>query len=89
MLSPLWSSGEIGPHNGGSPPCDHSSMRWANFGDSFWYLDAMGVKAAGGYSVFCRQDFIGADYVRTPCHTIYFPSLTPLRLRMCKIGRSC
>ena len=28
--------GEIGPHNGGSPVCDHSSMRWANFGDSFW-----------------------------------------------------
>lgn len=23
----IW-AGEIGPHNGGSPPCDHSSMRW-------------------------------------------------------------
>ena len=62
----IW-AGEIGPHNGGSPPCDHSSMRWANFGDSFWYLDAMGVKAAGGYSVFCRQDFIGADYGLVDC----------------------
>lgn len=24
----VW-AGEIGPHNGGSPPCDHTSMRWA------------------------------------------------------------
>jgi hypothetical protein len=31
----LW-AGEIGPHNGGSPPCDHTSMRWANFADIFW-----------------------------------------------------
>ena len=31
----VW-GGEIGPHNGGSPPCDHSSMRWATFGDSLW-----------------------------------------------------
>jgi hypothetical protein len=50
----IW-AGEIGPHNGKSPGCDHSSMRWANFGDSFWYLDAMATKAAHGYSVFCRQ----------------------------------
>ena len=64
----IW-AGEIGPHNGGSPPCDHGSMRWANFGDSFWYLDAMGTKAAGGYSVFCRQDFIGADYGMLDCAT--------------------
>ena len=28
--------GEIGPHNGGSPPCDHTSMRWATFGNSLW-----------------------------------------------------
>ena len=27
-------AGEIGPHNGGDPPCNHSTMRWANFGDS-------------------------------------------------------
>lgn len=33
----LW-AGEIGPHNGGSPPCDHTSMRWANFADVFWYV---------------------------------------------------
>eukprot|EP00729_Bicosta_minor_P004946 gene4946-5264_t len=32
----LW-GGEIGPHNGQSPPCNHSSMRWANYGDSLWY----------------------------------------------------
>lgn len=32
----LW-AGEIGPHNGGSPACNHSSMRWANFANSFWY----------------------------------------------------
>ena len=56
----VW-AGEIGPHNGGSPPCNHSSMRWANFADSFWYMDAMATKAAHGFSVFCRQDFIGAD----------------------------
>ena len=42
-------------------------MRWANFGDSFWYLDAMGAKAANGYSVFCRQDFIGIDYGILDC----------------------
>ena len=32
----LW-AGEIGPHNGKSPGCDHTSMRWANWGDTFWY----------------------------------------------------
>ena len=57
-----WLVGSAGPHNGGSPPCDHSSMRWANFANSFWYMDAMATKAAHGFSVFCRQDFIGADY---------------------------
>eukprot|EP01050_Picozoa_sp_SAG11_P014326 SAG11_NODE_1751_length_4316_cov_5.025611_3_plen_462_part_00 len=55
----VW-AGEIGPHNGGSPPCNHSSMRWANFANSFWYMDAMATKAAHGFDVFCRQDFIGA-----------------------------
>jgi hypothetical protein len=35
-LPEVW-AGEIGPHNGGSPPCNHSSMRWANFANSFWY----------------------------------------------------
>ena len=23
---------------GGSPPCDHSFLRWSVFGDSFWYV---------------------------------------------------
>jgi heparanase 1 len=64
----IW-AGEIGPHNGGSPGCDHSNMRWANFGDAFWYLDAMGQKAANGYSVFCRQDFVGIDYGMIDCAT--------------------
>ena len=50
----IW-AGEIGPHNGGSVPCDHTSMRWANFASTFWYLDAMAAKAAHGYSAFCRQ----------------------------------
>jgi heparanase 1 len=62
----LW-AGEIGPHNGGSPPCNASSMRWANFANTFWYVDAMATKAAHGFSVFCRQDFIGADYGLLDC----------------------
>lgn len=52
--------GEIGPHNGGSPPCDHTSMRWATFGDSLWYADALAAKASNGYDGFCRQDYIGS-----------------------------
>ena len=64
----LW-AGEIGPHNGGSPPCNSSSMRWANFANTFWYIDAMATKAAHGYSAFCRQDFIGADYGLLDCAT--------------------
>jgi hypothetical protein len=68
----IW-AGEIGPQGGGGPPkqlgdaCAHNEMRWANFGDSFWYLDAMALKAAHGYSVFCRQDFIGIDYGLMDC----------------------
>ncbi len=54
-------AGEIGPHNGGSPLCDHSSMRWATFADSFWYADALATKAKFTYSGFCRQDFIGVS----------------------------
>lgn len=61
--------GEIGPHNGGSPPCDHTSMRWANFGDSLWYVDALASKARYGYETFCRQDYIGADYGLVDCST--------------------
>ena len=64
----VW-GGEIGPHNGGSPPCDHTSMRWANFGDSFWYADSLGSKAANGYQAHCRQDYIGADYGLGDCIT--------------------
>ena len=62
----IW-AGEIGPHNGRSPGCDHSSLRWSNFADSFWYLDAMASKAANGYKVFCRQDFVGIDYGLVDC----------------------
>ena len=64
----LW-AGEIGPHNGHNPGCSHGSMRWANWGDTFWYLDAMATKAANGYSVFCRQDFVGIDYGIVDCST--------------------
>merc|ERR1719253_62453 len=64
----VW-GGEIGPHNGGSPVCDHTTMRWANFGDSFWYADALASKAAYGYETFCRQDYIGADYGLVDCST--------------------
>jgi len=64
----IW-GGEIGPHNGGSPPCDHSSMRWAVFGDAFWYADALASKARSGYAGFCRQDYIGADYGLVDCAT--------------------
>jgi len=61
--------GEIGPHNGGSPQCDHTSMRWANFGDSLWYADALAAKSRSGYEGFCRQDYIGADYGLVDCST--------------------
>jgi heparanase 1 len=61
--------GEIGPHNGGSPACNHSSMRWAVFGDSLWYADALSAKAYHGYQGFCRQDYIGADYGLLDCST--------------------
>lgn len=56
-------AGETGPHNGKSPGVlSDQSMRWANFANTFWYLDAMASKAKFGYSAFCRQDFIGIDY---------------------------
>jgi hypothetical protein len=29
-------AGEVGPHNGGAPPCNSSFERWANFADIFW-----------------------------------------------------
>jgi hypothetical protein len=56
----VW-AGEIGPHPGRSPGCDHSSLRWSNWADTFWYIDSMGLKAASGYDMFCRQDFVGID----------------------------
>jgi hypothetical protein len=74
----IW-AGEIGPHNGGTVACDHSMMRWANFADSHWYLDAMGVKAAAGYSVFCRQDFVGIDYGMIDCSTYSRPNIVRYR----------
>jgi hypothetical protein len=64
----IW-GGEIGPHNAGSPVCSHASMRWAVFGDSFWYADALAAKARHGYASFCRQDYIGADYGMVDCST--------------------
>jgi hypothetical protein len=64
----LW-GGEIGPHNGGSPPCNHSSMRWATFADSLWYVDSMATAAKLSYEAYCRQDFIGADYGLCDCET--------------------
>ena len=64
----VW-GGEIGPHNGGSPPCDHTSMRWANYGDSLWFSDALAAAARNGYGAFCRQDLIGADYGLLDCST--------------------
>lgn len=50
------------------PGCS-SGGRWANWGNSFWYLDAMGSKARNGYSAFCRQDFVGIDYGMLDCKT--------------------
>ena len=64
----IW-GGEIGPHNGGNPVCNHSMMRWAVFGDVLWYADAMASKALHGYTGFCRQDYIGGDYGLMDCST--------------------
>ena len=50
----IW-AGEIGPHNGGSPPCDHTSERLANWADTFWYLDSMALKAKNGYGTIRRS----------------------------------
>ena len=63
----IW-AGEVGPHNGGSPGCS-TGGRWANWGNTFWCLDAMGSKARNGYSAFCRQDFIGIDHGMLDCKT--------------------
>ena len=41
--------------------CLSSSMRWATFGDAFWYADNLAAMAKNGYSGLCRQDYIGAD----------------------------
>ena len=42
-------------------------MRWATFGDSFWYADNLAAMAKNGYSGLCRQDYIGADCACTAC----------------------
>lgn len=65
----VW-AGEIGPHPGRSPGCDHSSLRWSNWGDTFWYVDSMCQKALNGYDMFCRQDFVGIDYGLVDCATL-------------------
>ena len=64
----MW-GGEVGPHNGGTPPCAHSSMRWATFADSLWYIDALASAGKLSYEAFCRQDLIGADYGLLDCAT--------------------
>jgi hypothetical protein len=69
--------GECGPHNGGCVAaegpecreCDHTSMRWATFSDSLWYVDALASAARLSYEAFCRQDYIGADYGLVDCST--------------------
>jgi len=68
----IW-AGEIGPHNGGSPPCTPEYTRWANFADSFWYLDSMSLKLTFGYDGFCRQNFIGIDYGLVTCFSPFSP----------------
>ncbi|GAB5356852.1 hypothetical protein AAMO2058_000324100 [Amorphochlora amoebiformis] len=65
----LW-AGEIGPHNGGSPPCSHNSLRWANFSNGFWFLNTLGTKAVHRTDAFCRQDLVGADYGMLDCSTL-------------------
>lgn len=64
----VW-AGEVGPHNGdtvvpGYPWISNCSSNHVcgRFGSTLWYADAMGAKAAVGYSAFCRQDLVGADY---------------------------
>ena len=59
----VW-AGEIGPHNGGTTPnpnCAGNKV-CGRFGSAMWYADSMSAKALAGYSVYCRQDVIGADY---------------------------
>jgi hypothetical protein len=67
--SPRSWGGEVGPHNGGAPPCNHSSMRWATFADSLWYADALASSARLSFEALCRQDYIGADYGLLDCAT--------------------
>jgi len=79
----LWIS-ELGPHNAGRPTCIEGG-RWANFGNSLWYMDTLATKAALGYNVVCRQSFIGADYSLLDCATReplpdYYASLLWMRI---------
>ena len=44
-------------------------MRFAVFGDSIWYADSLALKAYHGYDLYCRQDYVGADYGMVDCLT--------------------
>ena len=59
----VW-AGEIGPHNGGTMPNPNCAGNHVcgRFGSAVWYADSLAAKATAGYSVYCRQDLIGADY---------------------------
>ena len=64
----VW-AGEISLHNGGggsganaTPTNCADNRACGRFASLIWYADAMAAKAVFGYSVFCRQDAIGADY---------------------------
>ena len=63
----VW-AGEVGPHNGDGGPGDgrlgncSGNKVCGRWGSTIWYADSMASKAVAGYSAYCRQDFIGADY---------------------------
>lgn len=63
----VWVS-ELGPHNAGRPRCVEGG-RWANFGSSLWYMDALAAKAQMGVSSVFRQSLLGADYSLLDCLT--------------------
>jgi heparanase len=69
----IW-AGEIGPHNGGTlpyPNCANNKV-CGMFGSAIWYADSLSAKALAGYSSYCRQDFVGADYA-----LVNISSMTP------------
>jgi heparanase 1 len=71
--------GETAGHNGMGGPGDKTpgncggNQVCGRWGSSLWYADAMASKARAGYSAFCRQDLIGADYGLTNFST-YAPA---------------